>query len=226
MKKIISYIVILILGLLIGCFTIHLEINNNNLQDIYNSLVYIESYDEETIKSGSGFVYKTDKNKNYIITSYHVVSGYSSIYIYNTSKKKEKANIVAFNEESDIAVLSIENKLNLKEINIGNSDSVEIGEDIYVLGTPLNIDYISTLSKGIVSFVNRKITVNTSYGSNKYNTIQVDARVDEGNSGGPILNSKGEVIGVMFVKEENVEGIGFGLPINYVMDVVKNLENK
>ena len=225
MKKFISYIVILIFGILIGHLIINLKVNNN-LKYIQESAVYIEAYDDETIKSGSGFVYKVTDDKNYIITSYHVVSGYNNIFIYNTSKKKEKANVVAYNENADIAILSINDSLNLKEINIGNSDSIEISNDIYVFGTPLNIDYISTLSKGIISFINREITVTTSYGKNKYNTIQVDARVDEGNSGGPVLNNKGEVIGMMFVKEENVEGIGFALPINYVMDIVQNLEMK
>lgn len=226
MKKTINYIVILILGIFIGCFIRCFKLEKNVLHDAWNSLVYIESFDEETIKSGSGFVYKTDNNKAYIITSYHVVSGYTNIYIYKTSKKKEEANIVAYNEDSDIAVLSIDNNLDLKEINIGNSDSVEIGNDIYVLGTPLNIDYISTLSKGIVSFVNREITITTPYGIKNYNTIQVDAMVDEGNSGGPLLNDKGEVIGMMFVKEENIDGIGFALPINYVMNIIENLEHK
>lgn len=226
MTKIINYVLIIILGLLIGYLIIQPKLNNKNLQDSYDSIVYIESYDDETIKSGSGFVYKSTDNKNYIITSYHVVDNGFDIYIYNTNKDREKAILVNYDESADIAILSVDDSLNLEKINIGNSDNVEIGDDIYVMGTPLNIDYISTLSKGIVSFVNRKITINTPNAKNTYDAIQLDARIDKGNSGGPVLNNKGKIIGMVFVKEENVEGIGFALPINYIMDIVTKIEGK
>lgn len=192
-----------------------------NLDSIYNSVVYIESINEDTIKNGSGFVYKVDNNKNYIITSYHVIKGYEDIYVYNNEKQKQKASIVNYDEYADIAILSIENVLTLKDISIGDSNKVNIGDEIYVIGTPLSIDYINTISKGIVTYTNRKLIVGSDY---KFNTIQVDAKVDNGNSGGPLLNSSGEVIGMMFIKEESVDGISFALPINFVMDIVEKLE--
>lgn len=223
MKKTYIYIII-VLFIFISTFIINTIVNNNRIDSIYESLVYIESSDEETIKSGSGFVYKTEKNKNYIITNYHVIEGYDDIYVYNTNKKKAKASIINYDQENDIALISINNDLGLKKITLGNSDKVKIGEDVFVVGTPLNIDYISTLSKGSISYIDRKITIKTSYGFNSFSAIQIDARVEEGNSGGPVLNKLGKVIGMMFVKEKNIDGIGFALPINFVMDVVENLE--
>lgn len=223
MKKTYIYIII-VLFIFISVFLINTLINNNRINSIYESLVYIESSDEETIKSGSGFVYKTENNKNYIITSYHVIEGYDDIYVYNTNKKKEKASIMNYDQKNDIAIIGINNNLGLKKITLGNSDKVKIGEDIFVFGTPLNIDYISTLSKGNISYIDRKITIKTSYGPNSFSAIQIDARVEEGNSGGPVLNKSGKVIGMMFVKEANVDGIGFALPINFVMNIVENLE--
>ena len=223
MKKKYIYIIIVFFALVFG-FIINTLINNNRINSIYESLVYIESNDEKIIKSGSGFVYKTENNKNYIITSYHVIEGYDDIYVYNTNKKKEKANVVNYDKENDIAIIIISNNLGLKKISLGNSDKVKLGDDIFVFGTPLNIDYISSLSKGNVSYLNRRIQIKTSYGTNSFNALQIDSRVEEGNSGGPVLNKSGKVIGMMFVKETNVDGIGFALPINFVMNIVKELD--
>ena len=223
MKKTYIYVIIVIF-ICISSFIIDTVINNNRINSIYESLVYIESTDEETIKSGSGFVYKTENNKNYIITSYHVIEGYNDIYVYNTNKKKEQASIINYDKKNDIAIIAINNNLELKKITLGNSDKVKLGDDIFVFGTPLNIDYISTLSKGNISYIDRKITIKTSNEINNFSVIQIDSRIEEGNSGGPVINKSGKVIGMMFVKEANVSGIGFALPINFVMNIVEKLE--
>lgn len=227
MKKILNYIVISILSAGLGGVVTYLVLNRNiNLDNIYNSVVYVESVYQDTVNSGSGFVYKVDNDKNYIITSYHVIQGYLDIYVYNNNKEKQKADIVVYDDYTDIAVLSIEDTLGLKEISIGNSDKVRISDEIYVVGTPLNIDYINTISDGIITFNNRKIVVSNDDEKRTFNTIQVDAKVDNGNSGGPLLDENGKVIGMMFTKEDNVDGISFALPINLVMDIVAKLEKK
>ena len=225
-KKVLIYVIIIILSFGLGSLITYLILNKSiNYEGIYDSVVYIESIDEDTIKSGSGFVYKIYGDKTYIITSYHVIEGYTDINVYNNKKKSQRADIIDYDENSDIAILSIDNDLGLKEIDISNSDKVDIGDEIYVVGTPLNIDYINTISKGIITFVNREITIDTNDGYRNFKTIQVDAKVDNGNSGGPLLNNKGEVIGMMSMKEYNLDGISFAIPINIVIDVVKKLES-
>lgn len=220
MKKLLVYIgiVILILGSLITVLIF------NKKDNVYDSVVYVESIDEQSIRSGTGFVYKIEDGINYIVTSYHVIEGYSDIYVYNNDKDKVKASILNYDEYTDIAVLTINDSLGLKEISIGDSDKVKVNDKIYVVGTPLDINYINTKVEGKVTFVNKEITVDTTHGSSNLDTIEVSADVDYGNSGSPLLNSDNEVIGMVFVKEENKD-ISYAIPINFVFKIVRKLEN-
>ena len=142
MKKKIIYITLLILIFYIGAL-IYVP-SNYDLDKVYDSVVYIESFNEDVIKKGSGFVYETKNNKNYIVTNYHVVRDSKDIYVYNTDQKKVKGNLINYDKDFDIAIISIENKLNLKGIKLGNSDKIKIGKDIYVVGTQIDIKYIFT----------------------------------------------------------------------------------
>lgn len=223
MSKKTIYIVLLLITLVCCLIFISFIKQNNKLQEIYDCVVYIKSVGNSKEKYGSGFVYKTKNKKNYIITSYHVVDNSKYIEIYNTKKQKEKAKLVAYDKNADVAILSIENNLNLKDIFIGDIKKVNVGDEIYLLGTPLDIKYISTMSKGIISFIDREIVVNISNSKKKYKTLQISAFTEPGYSGGPVLNKKGQVIGVMFVKEDSTEGISFALPIDYVMDIVDKI---
>ena len=224
MKKIKYILSAVIFGIILLLFLFFIN-NINRLNYINNSVVYIESVDDESIKSGSGFVYKVEDNKNYIVTSYHVIEGYEDIYVYNEKSKKEKAKIINYDEYTDIAILRIQDNLDLKAINIGNSEKTHTNENIYVVGSPLNFDNINTITEGIITHKNKKITVNTTHGSSNLETIEINAKVDYGNSGGPLLNKKYNVIGMVFVKESNSDLLGFALPINYVMKIVEKLED-
>lgn len=223
MKKILGYIGILIL--ILGSLITVLIFNSNKLDDVKSSVVYIESIDEKTIRSGSGFVYKNYNNKNYILTNYHVIEGYTDIYIYNNNEKKEKATILKYDEYTDIAILTIEDSLNLKEINIGDSDKIKNNNKIYVVGTPLDIENINTINDGVITSKSKKLAITTTHGTSNLNAIEVDAKVDYGNSGGPLLNKNNEVIGMMFVKEDSSDGLSYALPINFVMEIAHKLEN-
>ena len=224
MKKIIYFIGVILLAILCSLLTVLIFNKNNSLNNIYDSVVYVESIDEETIKSGSGFVYKVEDNKNYIVTSYHVIEGYNDIYVYNNDKEKIKANILNYDEYTDIAILTIEDSLRLKELSIGNSDSINTNDKIYVVGTPIDIKNINTINEGIISFIDKEITIITTHGSSNLEAIEVSVEVDYGNSGGPLLNKTGKAIGMMFIKEGDKD-IGYALPINFVMDIVEKLEN-
>lgn len=215
MKKKIIYLSILIL-ILGGFITVLLFNNKNNISD---TVVYIESLNDESITSGSGFVYKIENNKNFIVTSYHVINNYNKIYVYNRNKGKIEAKVFKYDEYTDIAILLIEDKLNLKEIKIGNSEKIKEKDKVYAVGTPIGIENINKTSKGSILTENKEIKIN---GIN-YDSIEINIDVDYGNSGGPLLNKDNEVIGMMFVMEEDKK-IGYALPINFVMDTVRKLE--
>ena len=219
MKKRLVYIGVILL--ILGSFITVLIFNKSDIND---SIVYIECIDEETIRSGSGFAYKVEDNKGYIITSYHVVEGYSDIFVYNSGKEKIKANILNYDEYTDIAILTVENKLGLNKIDIGNSNKVSIDDQVIAVGTPNNIENINTISKGKISELDKKITFETMHGSSNLSAIEVNIDVTYGNSGGPLLNNKNEVIGMVFIKEEN-QHTAYALPINFVMKLVGKLEN-
>lgn len=220
MKKIFKYIciILVILWIFIALYFFNKE---GNITDIYESLVYIECVNEVGSSNGSGFVYKVKNDENYIITSYHIIDGYDEIYVMDDSNNKLKASIYGYNKNNDIAILTIDDEFNLKRAKI-NKKRLNVGDKVFVAGTPINYNYNNTITGGIVSYVDRKITI----GSNTYNTIQVDAPINYGNSGGPLINEKGEVLGVVFVKESDIDGIGFVLPIDFVLDVVNEIEIK
>lgn len=219
MKKYLLYIGLLILVVLTFVLLC------NQKETFNDCVVYIESKDEETIKSGSGFVYKVENNKNYIVTNYHVIEGYSDIYIYNKSKKRIKAEILNYDEYTDIAILIIDNKLNLKQIDIGNSDDIELNDNVRAIGTNDNLENINEISKGNVISLNKNITLETNHGNSYLEAIELSIDVSYGNSGGPLLNENNKVIGMMIAKEKD-KNIAYALPINYVMDMVTKLENQ
>lgn len=217
MKKIISICLVIIsfiLGIIITFFYLNKKTNMEVLKD---SLVYIESINNEYINTGTGFVYKKEKGYDYILTNYHIIEDYNKIYIYNKNKEKVNGKVEFFDKNKDIAIIKIENKLNLKKIKLGNSSKIKVTDEVYTLGIPIDFRYFGTFSKGIISSINRKIKVD----NNTYDTIQVDTNISLGNSGSPLINKNGEVIGIVFVTEEDINGISFAIPIN---DIIKILE--
>ena len=222
MKKIVFYISVV---LMLGSLMTVLVFNKNSENNINDSVVYVESIDSETIKSGSGFVYKINGDNTYIITSYHVIEGFNNIYVYNNAKEKVKVDIIGFDEYTDVAVLSINNGLGLKQISIGNSNKVSNSDDIFVVGTPIDIENINTKVSGVISKNKKEITINTTHGTSNLGVLEVNAKIDYGNSGGPLLNSNYEVIGMVFVKDETSSNKGYALPINFVIDIANKLIN-
>lgn len=222
MKKYLNYVLIVVISVILSVVIISCLSNKGyDISRVEESLVYIEAIDDSSISSGSGFVYKTENNKNYIVTNYHIIEGYSNIHVYVSDKKQVNASIFGFDEDSDIAILEINDELNLKEIKLGDSSKLNIGDEVYAVGTPIDYRYFSTFTKGIVSYLNREINVD----GNVYKTIQVDASINNGNSGGPLIDKKGNVIGVVFIKESDIDGVGFALPINDVMKSVNKIIN-
>ncbi len=176
--------------------------------------------------SGSGFIASSD---GYIVTNYHVIEdaykgGYNiSVVLYNG--ETYKAKIVGAEEQNDLAVLKIE-ATGLSAATLGNSENMKVGETVYAIGNPLG-ELSFTMTSGMVSALDREITTsNSSTGATITNNMfQIDAAVNEGNSGGPVYNERGEVIGIVTAKYSStgVEGLGFAIPINDVVSIVNEL---
>ena len=197
------------------------------INNIYEATTYIEvSSSRGVISSGSGFVYKKDKDYGYILTNYHVIDGGQKFEVTFSDGTEAEAELISGDEYYDIAVLKIKAD-KIKAVSVlGNSSNLELGDTVFTVGAPLGKEYMGTITKGIVSGINRMVSVTLGSGSYLMEVIQTDASINSGNSGGPICNIKGEVVGITSSKlmGEGVEGMGFAIPINSVMDVIDNIE--
>ena len=171
---------------------------------------------------GSGFV--LDK-AGHIVTNFHVVRGATAIQVSFSNNERFKAKLVGVDPSTDIAVLQVEVKARaLKALPLGNSDGVRVGDQVIAIGNPFGLD--RSVTAGIVSAVQRRIEAPNRLSIS--HVIQTDAALNHGNSGGPLLNAQGEVVGVNAqietggASQGNV-GIGFAIPINTVKDVVAEL---
>ncbi|ALG49832.1 S1C family serine protease [Clostridium perfringens] len=162
---------------------------------------------------GSGFIINED---GYVVTNYHVINGAQEVKVIFSDGKEVNAKVVNYDAERDIAVIKITDDVKMPGIaQLGDSSTVKAGEEVIAIGNPLGKEFSSTVTKGIVSSPNRKMKTENG---NVLDYIQTDAAINPGNSGGPLINSKGEVIGINTAKKvgEDIEGIGFAIPINEV----------
>lgn len=175
--------------------------------------------------SGSGVIF--DASKGYIVTNQHVIEGSNKIYVTIPGRNRIAAAVVGSDSMSDIAVLKI-NASNLKAATFGDSSKVRVGDLAVAIGNPMGDEYAGTVTSGIISAVNRKMNLSDGNDSRRYNLIQTDAAINPGNSGGALINENGEVIGINSIKisEDQVEGMGFAIPINDVKDVINQLLKK
>ena len=198
---------------------------------LYDSVVVVGAYKEGTLSSsGTGFVYKTEGNKAYIITNHHVIDSASSVKVMFTNDSIENVEVVASDKYADIAVLRIDKDKIISVAELGSSESARAGDTVFTIGGPLANEYSWTVTRGILSGKDRLVEVNVSNtGSADWvmSVIQTDASINSGNSGGPLANANGEVIGVTNMKlvSSGVEGMGFAIPIedatNYAEQLIK-----
>ena len=169
----------------------------------------------ETKASGSGFI--IDK-QGLIVTNAHVVESSDKISIqFDGDSELYPAQVLGTDRFSDIALLKIKSPKKLQPIKFGNSEKLKVGEWVAAIGNPLG--YGHTMTKGIISAVKREID-----DLNLYPLLQTDASINLGNSGGPLVNLKGEVVGVNQAIARGATGIGFAIPINNVKEVLKDLK--
>lgn len=178
--------------------------------------------------SGSGVVYKIDGPYAYIVTNNHVIDGAKKIDISLQSGETTTAELVGKDALSDLAVLKIDAKYAETVLKFGDSDKIRAGDQVTAIGNPLGLDFSGTVTQGIVSAVDRSINVETSAGDWELNVIQTDAAINPGNSGGGLLNAAGEVIGINSLKisQGGVEGLGFAIPSNEVVPLIKEMTEK
>ena len=176
--------------------------------------------------SGSGFIYSSD---GYIITNHHVIENAKKVTVILHDGAEYEAEIIGSDSLSDIAVIKItpEKEKTLIPMEIGNSDELVVGEAVVAIGCPAGIEFIGTVTDGIISAINRNVEITDNYGTTKktMTLIQTNATINHGNSGGPLINSRGQVIGINTLKlnSSSYEGIGFSIPMNGAMPIIKQL---
>lgn len=181
----------------------------------------------ETASEGSGVIYKKSGNAAYIVTNNHVVKGSSALQVILSDGKKVNASLVGADSATDLAVLKINSKNVTTVASFGNSNSITPGQDVLAIGSPMGSEYANTVTKGIISAKDRTLKAGTD--GTLTSVIQTDAAINSGNSGGPLINMAGQVIGINSMKlasdnsGSTVEGIGFAIPSNEVVSIINQL---
>ena len=197
---------------------------------IYDSVVVVEVYKEkQLVSSGTGFVYKKENGKAYLMTNNHVIAGGESIKVLFTDETELDAKVIGSDTYSDIAVLSIKDNEKIVASTLGDSSKSKVGDTVFTVGSPEGSDYAGTVTKGVLSAKDRlvEVALSNSETSDYYmQVLQTDAAINPGNSGGPLCNTNGEVIGITNMKlvDDTVEGMGFAIPIEDALKVAEILE--
>lgn len=196
-------------------------------EDIYKkvnpSVVSVISTTAEGTGSGSGVIMSKD---GYIITNNHVVDGAQSVSVQLSDDTSLDAEIIGTDEQTDLAVIKVTPTSDLTAAEFGDSDELEPGEYAYAIGSPGGVQFANTITGGRISAINRDLTVNDRV----MTLIQTDASINNGNSGGALINKYGQVVGITSAKlsgnafgSATVEGMGFAIPINTAKDIVDEL---
>ncbi len=211
-------------------------VNENGIADavdkLYDAVVVVHNYVKgKEYASGTGFVYKTSGKKAYILTNNHVINESEDIYVTFTNGKVVKTEIVGSDIYSDVAVLSVDKDEIIAIAELGKSENSRLGDTVFAIGAPLDSAYSWSVTRGVLSGKDRLVQVELTSGNTKtpmvVNTIQTDAAINSGNSGGPLANSNGEVIGITSIKlaSSSIEGMGFAIPIETALEYAEELIN-
>lgn len=198
-------------------------ISTKSIQELYGGL-----YSQEVEGLGSGFIINED---GYILTNYHVIEGSTDVKVLLSDGNEASAKVVNYDSSMDIAMLKLEEGTSIPGVaELGDSDALYPGQDVIAIGTPLSKEFAQTLTKGVVSAVGRHVE---SESRSTLEVIQTDAAINAGNSGGPLVNTKGQVIGINSMKLGNssssssssasIEGMGFSIPINVAKERIDSL---
>lgn len=201
------------------------------VEKVYDAVVVVKTYvDKQLYATGTGFIYKVDDDTAYILTNNHVIEKGNSIMVEFINGALEEVEVNGKDLYSDIAVLSLDADKVDKIASIGSSEDARIGDTVFTVGAPVNANtYSGTVTRGILSGKNRLVGVSLSNSSTSdmmMSVLQTDAAINSGNSGGPLMNANGEVIGITSLKlaASGVEGMGFAIPIETAIHFADHLE--
>lgn len=186
---------------------------------------------EQVSSQGSGVIYKKDGEYAYIVTNTHVINGAKKVDIRLADGTKVPGEIVGTDTYSDIAVVKISSEKVSAVAKFGDSSQLTVGETAIAIGSPLGSEYANTVTQGIISSLNRTVSLKSEDGQAiSTKAIQTDTAINPGNSGGPLINIQGQVIGITSSKiatngGTSVEGLGFAIPSNDAIKIIEQLEN-
>ena len=186
---------------------------------------------QQIASEGSGVIYKKNENDAYIVTNTHVINGASKVDIRLADGTKVPGEIIGSDTFSDIAVVKISSEKVTPVAEFGDSSQLNVGETAIAIGSPLGSEYANTVTQGIISSLNRNVSLKSEDGQAiSTKAIQTDTAINPGNSGGPLVNIQGQVIGITSSKiasngGTSVEGLGFAIPSNDVQNIIKQLES-
>ena len=168
--------------------------------------------------TGSGIIISSD---GYIVTNNHVIEGATSVTVTLNTGAEYSAKLIGTDAKTDLAVIKISPTEKLTVAELGDSSSIEVGERAVAIGNPLGMEFFGSTTQGIISAINRTISID----NRTMNVIQTDAAINEGNSGGALVDAYGKVIGINAVKisSSTVEGMGFAIPISEAKPIVEDL---
>ena len=204
------------------------QVYERNVDSVVAITVQVEGYDDfgrptAGFSSGTGFFISAD---GYVITNYHVIEGGTKVTVTTHDDRDFEAEIVGFEDSNDLAVLKVEGE-NLPYATIGSSSQLQVGDQVVAIGNVLST-FASSLTVGYVSGVDRVVDTD----GDAMNMIQTDVAINSGNSGGPLFNMKGEVVGITTAKFSgqsssgvSIEGIGFAIPMDDVTGMIEDLRN-
>ncbi len=197
---------------------------------VYDAVVVVEGYkDNNLVSTGTGFVYKKESNKAYIMTNNHVIESAKTIKVLFNNGDEIETKIVGSDTYSDIAVLSITDSNKISVAQTGNTSKLSVGDTVFAVGSPEGSTYAGTVTKGVLSAKERlvEVALSNSNTSDYYmKVLQTDTAINPGNSGGPLCNINGEVIGITNMKlvDSSVEGMGFAIPIEDALTYAESIE--
>ncbi len=185
-----------------------------------DSVVSIEVRNRYSVGYGTGFIIS---EKGYIVTNYHVVEDADTVLVALYDKTVYSADVIGYEEANDLAVIKIDPTGNIESLVYGISSDLKVGDDVYIIGNPLG-DLTFTLTKGVVSALNRLVNTESMYSINMF---QTDAAINSGNSGGPVFDKHGFVVGIASAKyaSSSIEGLGFCVPIDDVRSMIDEIIN-
>lgn len=190
-----------------------------------------DSDNQQIASEGSGVIYKKDDKNAYLVTNTHVINGASKVDIRLADGTKVPGEIVGSDTFSDIAVVKISSEKVTTVAEFGDSSQLSVGETAIAIGSPLGSEYANTVTQGIISSLNRNVSLKSEDGQAiSTKAIQTDTAINPGNSGGPLVNIQGQVIGITSSKiasngGTSVEGLGFAIPSNDAQNIIKQLES-